>query len=137
MIVEPEQKEEVKRNHSKFIPRLSQEEKDLIERISGITGYKFNTVKDIFLALSVVYGMDLNDKAEIAIPYLFKVKTGFDEDLRSGKRTLLPRFVVEPFYALKNVVEKMGREDGTWLHEYFKVQIRNLVSKTLDIKDEQ
>lgn len=136
MIVD--EKETIEKTYSKFVPRLSQEEKDVIERIAGITGYKYKVVKNVFLALSILYGMDLSnegDDPEISIPFQFKVKTKFEEDFRSGKRNLIPVVDVDIFYAMKNIIEKISKKEISWLHEYFKTQTRNILSQSLDHAD--
>lgn len=140
MIVEEEKKEEIKRNHSKFVPRLSGEEKDIIERISGLTGYKFNTVREVLLALSVMYTIDFkpNQEVELNIPYLFKVKVRIEKDHKKpGKEKLISLFNTEAAPAFNNILEKLESNQETWLTDYFKTNIRNFVSKTLDIKEDE
>lgn len=132
MITETEEK--IKRDHTKFVPRLSQEEKDIIERISGTTGYRYNTVKNIFQALSTIYGMEILNNPEISIPYLFKLKVDLSYD--SDKKKVSTKFAIHPFHAFRNVSEKMFFKDESWLHEYYKTHTRNSVSQMLDIKEE-
>lgn len=131
MLVNEEDKIPIKRLHNKFVPRLSQEEKDFIEKISGLTGLKFNTVKDTFLAISTATALDMySNKNEVVFPFLFKVKVNM------GSSSSSDSYQVEPFLALRNIIDKIHSHQSSWLEDYFKTQIRNLLFKILDVKEE-
>lgn len=133
MLVDEEEIEPIKKSHHKFNPRLSQEEKDTIERIASLSGYKYNTVRKIFLMISTCAALEIySGKDEIRFPYLMKINITRDPE------TGLPsNYVFEPYLALRNLYEKIRSKEETWLQDYFETQIRNSVSEMLGIVEEQ
>jgi hypothetical protein len=107
----------------KYTPRLSKESKDAIERIAAICGYKYSTVKDIFLAISVAVNIEMySGTPEIILPYLFTVK--LNENCEAIE--------VVPDIALKNIIAHIHDKESTWVEDYLRNSLSILGNKFLN-----
>ena len=118
----------------RFTPRLSKKEKHYIEKVAAISGHNYNTVKDIFLAVSICAVLDMySNQEEINLPYLFNAKIDLTRNHQSKK--LEENYTVETNIALKNIIDKISKKETTWVESYIKTQIKMLLSRMLDIKN--
>lgn len=122
-MVETKKKNE---NQYRTILRLSQEEKNYIEKICAISGYKYETVKNIFLSIASYATLDMySGTEEINFPFLFKILVNKDRN----------SYEILPYAGLKNIQEKIAQNEDVWLEQYFIDLIRNQLNRMLDIHE--
>lgn len=123
--------EEIKISKKKI--KLSQEEKDYVERIASILNKEKKDVQEVFLALITCITMDMYAKnTEFYIPYLFKSKVKFNKKVIPKGFQYTPELEIQISDAFANIFEKLNSPDKTWIEEF----IQSMLFKEISLRIE-
>ena len=113
--------------------KLSQEERECLEKISAISGSDIETVKDILLSFWVYVALELyQGNKDINIPYLFQVHFDFRKNLvRKGDGIKeLHKITTNP--ALSNTLLNLAKGQKSNLEEILKGELKALINDVLE-----
>jgi len=114
--------------------RLSQDEKDYIEKIASILGKEYKDIQEVFLGLIACITMDLySGKTEFVIPYIMKADVKLKKSLIPKGFELKEDYNIEFMNGFHDIYVKLETKQTTWIEEFIKgLLYKELVSK-LDI----
>lgn len=123
--------EEIKVSKKKI--KLSQEEKDYVEKIASIINKDKKDVQEVFLALVACITMDIYaKKTTLHIPYLFKADIKLKKKIIPKGFEHIPEFNVEAADAFKDIFEKLNSSEKTWIEEF----IQSMLFKEIALRME-
>jgi len=111
--------------------RLSQDEKDYIEKIASILGKEYKDIQEVFLGLIACITMDLySGKTEFVIPYIMKADVKLKKSLIPKGFELKEDYNIEFMNGFHDIYVKLETKQTTWIEEFIKgLLYKELVSK--------
>lgn len=111
--------------------RLTQDEKDYIEKIASILGKEYKDIQEVFLALMACITMDLySGKTEFVIPYVMKADVKLKKSLIPKGFELKEDYKIEFMNGFHDIYVKIETNQTTWIEEFIKgLLYKELVSK--------
>jgi hypothetical protein len=101
--------------------RLSQDEKDYIEKIASILGKEYKEVQEVFLGLMACITMDLySGKTEFVIPYVMKADVKLKKSLIPKGFELKEDYNIEFMNGFHDIYIKIETKQTTWIEEFIK-----------------
>lgn len=118
---------------NKQIFKLSLEEKDYIDRISGILGYDKNVVKDVFQTFLNLVTIELYSGSNtIYIPYVCSLEVDSHEKLgKAGVQTVV-ELQAQPMQSLIDEVKAVSEGDITPTRLYMRKQIMDELNEDIN-----
>lgn len=113
--------------------RLSQDEKDYIEKIASILGKEYKEVQEVFLGLMACITMDLySGKTEFVIPYVMKADVKLKKVLIHKGFELKEDCKIQFMNSFHDIYVKIETNQTTWIEEFIKGLLYKELSSKLD-----
>lgn len=114
--------------------KLSSDEKEVIEKISSISGISSNIVKQVFMAVLISFSLKaFSGEYEYDLPYLGKFQISTDKKVTEEGLQLVENYNVTTSSALHQILKQIENKEDVWLMDFFRNEIERLLGDILCI----